>query len=88
MSLHLCVCVFVHTWMSVFMYASNTLHSPAYVHTVCIYVRLFTCRCVCLLLYLLQTKEQNSHSPRKMWTLLKSEDVLAGPYNFKDFLGG
>ena len=41
-----CVCacvpmrVCVHACMSVFMHASNTLHSLAYVHTVCV--------CVCL----------------------------------------
>lgn len=50
----ICVCAFArlprhtlaHTHMSVFMHASNTLHSLAYVHTVCVCVCLFMGACV------------------------------------------
>lgn len=43
-----CVCVFMHMFshVSVFMHASNTLHSLAYVHNVCVCVCLFMCVCV------------------------------------------
>lgn len=54
MSLHvclcMCVCFYAHvlTCVSVFMHASNTLHSLAYVHNVCVCVCLFMCVCVCM----------------------------------------
>lgn len=57
-------------------------------HHTCVRVCVHAQACAFVCVYLLHYKYQNTISTIKVRTFLRSEDILSGPHNVKDLLGG
>ena len=54
----------------------------------CAYICVSESVCVCVYIRLLHTEYQNTNWTNKVKTILKSEDVFAGPHIFKGLFEG